>query len=73
MFLHAVQALFALLGLGLFAAFAGSKQIGLLLAAVAFSGSTIASFQMMAWWPLAVGLAGAFALRLLGFEPGSDG
>ena len=67
--LHIAQGLFALMSLGLFFGFTGSKQIGLILAAISFGGAAYASFALGAWWPLLVGFALAWVLRLLGFDP----
>ena len=68
--LHIVQGIFALMMIGLFLGYSASKHIGLLLAGIAFGGSAFASFQLMAWWPLAVGFISAWVLRLIGLDPG---
>ena len=69
-FLLVVQGLFGLLGASLIVGFFGSRNIGLLLGGLAFGGSAFASYELAAWWPMAVGFAVAWALRLLGFDPG---
>jgi hypothetical protein len=67
--LHLAQGLFALMAAGLFLGFIQSKHIGLFLATFVFGGGAYASFAMDAWWPLLAAFAGAWVLRLLGFDP----
>jgi len=67
--LHFVQGLLAFLALGLFLSFTHTRNAGLLLAALIYAGAAVASFGLMAWWPLAVGFASAWGLRLLGVDP----
>ncbi len=71
--LYILQGLFALMAIGLLMGFSASKHVGLLLAAIAFGGAAFASFQLMAWWPLAAGFVAAWVLRLLGFDPSPGG
>ena len=68
--LHIIQILFALIALGLLAGFSSSKHIGLILAAVIFSGVAGLSYYLTAWWHLGVGFVLAWGLRLLGLDPG---
>jgi hypothetical protein len=64
-----MQGIFALLSCSIFLGFTDSKNIGLLLASIAYGGSAFASFQLMAWWPLGVGYFAVFTLNALGFNP----
>ena len=68
--LYIVDALFALLALGIFASFTQSKHIGLLLGALCFGSAAALSFYLQSWWPLPVGFAAAWGVRLLGGDPG---
>lgn len=71
--LNLVQAVFSLMALGLILGFGQSKHFGLLLAAIVFGGAAVASYYLVAWWPLAVGFVLAWGLRLLGFDPSNRG
>ena len=66
--LYMTQALFALIGVGLFVSFRVSRRMGVLLTAMMFGGAAAASFAIMAWWPLLVGFVLACVLRLSGFD-----
>lgn len=67
--LHIVQGLFWVMALGLIADFASSKHVGLLVAAIAYGGASVASLYLVAWWPLLVGFVLAWVLRKLGLDP----
>ena len=67
--LYIFDVFFALMAFGLVYHFSESKHIGVLLGAIAYGGSAVASFKMMAWWPLAVGFAVSWGIRLLGLDP----
>jgi hypothetical protein len=51
-------------------AFRRTKQLGMLAAAVVYLAGSIAAASLEKWWPLAVALAVAWGLRLLGLDPG---
>lgn len=55
--LYIVQGVFVLSAISWFLAFASGKsdRTKALFLSIAFAGGTFASFQLMAWWPLAVG------------------
>ena len=57
---------------GLLSTFKASKHIGVLLGAIAYGGAAIASFYLMAWWPLALGFVLTRILRFFGFDPGEE-
>lgn len=56
--LHFTQAIFIIGGLGCVGSYITLQRPVLLLAAVAFIGTGVASLYFSAWWPLAVGLTG---------------
>ena len=70
--LHIFQGLFALMAMGTLFAFISSRNLGALLASLAFGVGVYASFSMNIWWPLGVAFASTWILRLLGLDPSAD-
>lgn len=68
--IYLIDGFFLFLGLGGFFAFLQSKHIGLLLSAIIFVASAALSFYLTAWYPLVLGFAILWVLRLLGLDPG---
>ena len=65
------QGLFAVYASFLFLGFRGSKNIGMLLASIIFAVGFACSLYFDSWYPLVASVAGAWILRLLGFDPSS--
>jgi hypothetical protein len=64
------SALFIVLALALVVGFFRSRHIGSLLMAATYGASATLGLMQMTWWPLALGFLSAWALRLMGFDPG---
>ena len=58
--LHLAQAIMIMAGIGAIGTYITLQRLVLLAVAAALIGAAIASFYLTAWWPLAVGLLGAF-------------
>jgi hypothetical protein len=67
--LYVVAGLFAVLALGLVFTYSQQHRSGFLLMAAAYGCGAGAAIALNVWWPLAVGFAAAWAVRLLGFDP----
>lgn len=69
---YIISGLFILLALALLFTFYRSRHAGTLLMAVTYGVSAALALMLMHWWPLALGFASAWALRLMGLDPGRD-
>ena len=67
--LYIVAGVFAVLTLGLVLTYSQRRRLGLLWMAAAYGCGAGAAIALNVWWPLALGFAAAWALRLLGFDP----
>lgn len=67
--LYIFQTVFAGLSLRAFFGWLGSKHIGLLLCAILEGAGAIASYKLMAWWPLGAAFAATWGVRWLGLDP----
>jgi hypothetical protein len=69
---YTFAALFASMGAALAFAFMRNKHYGLMLLGVTYFASALAAVVLSHWWPLVVGFAITWALRLMGVEPKAD-
>ena len=68
---YVLSSISILLAIGGFYAYATSRHIGLLLSSVVSIGFSIFAITLVHWWPLVVGFAINWGLRLLGLDPGA--
>lgn len=68
---YVLSSISILLAIGGFYAYAASRHIGLLLSSVVSIGFSILAITLVHWWPLVVGFAINWGLRLLGLDPGA--
>jgi hypothetical protein len=59
------------LAVGGLSAYAQSKHRGLLLSSLISIACALAAIVMISWWPLVIGFAANWGLRLLGLDPGA--
>lgn len=64
------SAVFAVLAAALMFTWWRSRHAGALLLAMTYLIAAILSVMMGEWWPLAIGFISAWALRLMGMDPG---
>jgi len=69
--LYAFAALSIFLSIGGLSAYAQTKHIGLLLSSIISIACALAAIVFVSWWPLLVGFAANFGLKLLGLDPGA--
>lgn len=60
-----------LLAIGGLSAYLQTKHLGLLLSSIISIGFSILAIVFVHWWPLVVGFAANWLLRLLGMDPGA--
>ncbi|MBN8920365.1 MAG: hypothetical protein J0H62_06680 [Rhizobiales bacterium] len=70
--LMAIQVLFCIGAIGVFAEFNHGKDIRNLLASCTFAAATVASYRLNAWWPLFVGFGVLWIFKSLGLDPSDD-
>src|SRR5690606_11492263 len=74
---HSIMALFVYIVGGLFIVLAGamlfvfhrSRHFGMFLMGITYAASGLLAIALPHWWPLAVGFAAVWVLKLLGLEP----
>lgn len=64
-------AVFALLAVALVFTWWRSRHVGALLMALNYVAAAGTALYMNQWWPLVIGFLSAWALRLMGLEPGA--
>lgn len=69
--IYALAALSILLAIGGLSAYAASRKIGLLASSVVSFVCAILAIVLAHWWPLLIGFAANWGLKLLGLDPGS--
>ncbi len=62
---------FALLSAALLFTWWRQRHSGALLLAVTYATAAALALMFQAWWPLVIGFLSAWALRLLGLDPGA--
>ena len=67
--LYFFASLFIVLGFLMLFSYRRSQRVEFLMLSFVYAGSGLAAGYSFAWWPLAVGLAVAWALKLVGFDP----
>jgi hypothetical protein len=69
--IYILSGLFILLALTLLYTYYRSRHSGTLLMGVTYGFSAALALIVMHWWPLVLGFASAWALRLMGLDPGA--
>jgi len=69
--IYIFSAIFALLAVALVFTWWRSRHIGAVLLAATYLLSALLALMMKEWWPLVLGFLSAWALRLLGLDPGT--
>jgi len=69
--IYILSALSILLAVGGLSAYSQTKHIGLLLSSIVSIGFSVLAIVLVQWWPLVVGFALNWGLRLLGLDPGA--
>jgi hypothetical protein len=67
--IYILAGLSIVLAIGGLSAYAQSKQIGLLLSSIVSIGFSVTAIVLVHWWPLVVGFALNWGLKLLGLDP----
>jgi len=70
-FVYVFSAVFAVLAAALIFTWWRSRHHGALLLAMTYLIAATLSVMLHEWWPLAIGFFSAWALRLMGFDPGA--
>lgn len=70
-FVYVFSAVFAVLAAALIFTWWRSRHPGALLLAMTYLTAAVLSVMLHEWWPLAIGFFSAWALRLMGFDPGA--
>jgi len=71
--LYALVFIFVTLSFFMLFAFYRTHHVGLLYMSFAYGLSGMAAGYLMQWWPLGVGLALAWLVKLMGFDPDRSG
>jgi len=66
--LYFFASLFIVLGFLMLFSFRRTQRAEFLMLSFVYAGSGLAAGYSSAWWPLVVGFAGAWALKLTGFD-----
>jgi hypothetical protein len=70
--IYVFSGLFIVLALALCIAYYRSRHPGTLLLGATYGLSAGLALMLMQWWPLALGFVSAWALRLMGLDPGMN-
>jgi len=68
--IYVISGLFILLACALLFSWYRTRHLGLLLMGVTYGLAAALALMIMTWWPLAIGFLSAWALRLMGLDPG---
>lgn len=68
--IYVLSGIYILLALALALTFYRTRHPGTLLLGATYGVSAALALMLMHWWPLALGFVSAWALRLLGLDPG---
>lgn len=68
--IYVLAGLSIVLAIGGLSGYAQTKHPGLLLASLVSIASAVLAIVLVDWWPLVVGFAANWGLRLLGMDPG---
>jgi hypothetical protein len=69
--IYVLAALSIVLAIGGLSAYVQTKHIGLLLSSIISISFSVLAIVLVHWWPLVVGFAANWGLRLLGLDPGA--
>ena len=69
--IYILAAVSILLAIGGLSAYPQTKHLGLLLSSIISIGFSVLAIVLVHWWPLVVGFAANWGLRLLGMDPGA--
>lgn len=69
--IYIFSGLFIVLALTMFYTYLRTRHPGMLLMGITYGGAAALALLLMHWWPLALGFASAWALRLMGLDPGA--
>lgn len=69
--IYIVSAVFVLLAAALVFTWWRSRHVGALLLALNYVAAAGSALYMGQWWPLVIGFLSAWALRLMGLDPGA--
>lgn len=69
--IYVLAGLSILLAIGGLNAYSQTKHPGLLLSSLVSIGFSVVAIVLVHWWPLVVGFALNWGLRLIGLDPGS--
>lgn len=70
--IYVLAGLSMLLAVGGLSAYSTTKHIGLLLSSLISIGCALAAIVLVSFWPLVIGFAANWGLKLLGLDPGSQ-
>ncbi len=70
--IYILSGLFILLALALLFTYYRSRHPGTLLMGATYGAAAALALMLMHWWPLVVGFVSAWALRLMGLDPGQN-
>ena len=71
--IYIIAGLFIVLSLMLLFAYYRTRQPSMVLMSSTYGTTAILALMLMHWWPLLAGFAVAWALRLMGLDPGTRG
>ncbi len=69
--IYAFSVIFLLLALALLFTWWRQRHPGALLLAITYAMAAALALMFEAWWPLVIGFLSAWALRLMGLDPGA--
>jgi hypothetical protein len=69
--IYTFSVIFALLSLALLFTWWRMRHPGALLLAITYAAAAALALMFQAWWPLVIGFLSAWALRLMGLDPGA--
>jgi len=67
--IYALAGISIILAIGGLSAYSESKHLGLLISSIISIGFSGLAIYLVDWWPLIVGFAANWGLRLLGLDP----
>ena len=68
---YVISGLFVVLACALLFSWYRTRHLGLLLIGATYAVAAVLALMIMQWWPLAIGFLSAWALRLMGLDPGT--
>lgn len=68
--IYVISGLFIVLAFALLFSYYRTRHVGLLLMGLTYGIAAALALMIMTWWPLVIGFLSAWALRLMGLDPG---